>query len=71
MRKSGSAVLLLLGFANSVDAMSRVRRGDWLQDWFQDDTDAVTAEDDSADAATDDFFNDPFFNDRIRLLNYE
>ena len=28
MRKSGSAVLLLLGYANSVDAMSRVRRGD-------------------------------------------
>ena len=70
MRKSGSAVLLLLGYANSVDAMTRVRRG-VFDDWF-DKKDAAEAEDaTTATTTTADPFNDSFFQDRIRLLNYE
>ena len=64
MRKSGSAVLLLLGYANSVDAMSRVRRGDmgW-GNWFDTDDSQAT---DATEAATTtaDPFDDAFFNDR-------
>ena len=75
MRKSGSAVLLLLGYANSVDAMSRVRRGvfdDWGIDDFFDEKDDTAAEDaTAATTTTADPFNDSFFQDRIRLLNYE
>ena len=74
MRKSGSAVLLLLGYANSVDAMSRVRRGwdDWSMDDFFDKKDAAEADDaTTATTTTADPFNDSFFQDRIRLLNYE
>ena len=74
MRKSGSAVLLLLGYANSVDAMSRVRRGwdDWSMDDFFDNKDETAAEDaTTATTTTADPFNDSFFQDRIRLLNYE
>ena len=66
MRKSGSAVLLLLGYANSVDAMSRVRRGSW--NWFGK-KDAAAGDATAATTTTADPFNDPFFNDRIRLLN--
>ena len=74
MRKSGSAVLLLLGYANSVDAMTRVRRGvfdDWtMPDLF--DKKVVAAAEDTATAATTtaDPFDDSFFQDRIRLLNF-
>ena len=70
MRKSGSAVLLLLGYANSVDAMTRVRRG-VFDDWF-DKKDAAEAEDaTTATTTTADPFDDSFFQERIRLLNYE
>ena len=75
MRKSGSAVLLLLGYANSVDAMTRVRRGvfdDWGMDDFFDTKDAAEAEDaTTATTTTADPFDDSFFQERIRLLNYE
>ena len=69
MRKSGSAVLLLLGYANSVDAMSRVRRGSW--DWFGKKSAAAEEATTTTTTTTADPFNDPFFNDRIRLLIYE
>ena len=70
MRKSGSAVLLLLGYANSVNAMTRVRRGNLFDDWFARE-DAIE-DGDTAPAATTtaDPFDDSFFQDRIRLLNF-
>ena len=63
MRKSGSAVILLLGYANSVDAMSRVRRGNmgWNK-WFGSDD--SPAEDATTATTTVDPFDDSFFNDR-------
>jgi len=64
MRKSGSAVLLLLGYANSVDAMARVRRGS--MNLFDDfwNIDADTAEDaTAATTTTADPFDDSFFNE--------
>ena len=67
MRKSGSAVLLLLGYANSVDAMTRVRRGNLFDNWFATE-DAAEAEDAATAATTTaDPFDDSFFQDRIRL----
>ena len=74
MRKSGSAVLLLLGYANSVDAMTRVRRGvfdDWSMPDFFDEKDTAEAGDIAEATTTADPFDDSFFQDRIRLLSYE
>ena len=63
MRKSGSAVILLLGYANSVDAMSRVRRGEMKWgNWFH--TDDSQAADTTEATTTADPFDDAFFNDR-------
>ena len=65
MRKSGW-VLLLLGYANNVDAMSRVRRGGtWMESFFGTDSDGA---EDLMAATTADPFDDPFFNDRLGLL---
>ena len=71
MRKSGSAVLLLLGYANSVDAMTRVRRGgmNLFDDWSMDDlfgTGDATEAGDTAATTTADPFDDAFFQNRIR-----
>ena len=61
---------MLLGYANNVDAMSRVRRGGtWMDNFGMDffGTDSDGAEDLMA-ATTADPFDDPFFNDRLGLL---
>ena len=63
---------MLLGYANNVDAMTRVRRGGthftWDNFMSHFETDSDGAEDSMTATTTADPFDDSFFNDRLGLL---